>query len=79
MAASLATRAPFMNGLGRFTIANDRGDDCLALLIAKEMIKKFQYCINLMGIEFYDSFDLSVSIEIIQDADLFLCHDALEH
>ena len=78
-ATDLGSSPGFVDGQSRFTIASDGVKDCLALLITREMIDKIQYNINVMGIEFYDSFELIVSLEATQDADLLPYDDALEH
>ncbi|KAL2037773.1 hypothetical protein N7G274_009498 [Stereocaulon virgatum] len=63
----------------KFTIASDGQKDCLALLTTKEIVEKIQYDLNLIGIDFYELFDLRVNLEVNQDADLLPCEDTLEH
>lgn len=76
---NLAGSPQSIGGQSRFTIANDGEKDCLALLITREMIDKIQINVNLMGIELYNSFELRVSPEAIQDVDLLSYDDVLEH
>ncbi|KAL2057498.1 hypothetical protein ABVK25_002551 [Lepraria finkii] len=75
----LAGSPQSIGGQSRFTIANDGGKDCLALLITRDMIDKIQINVNLMGIELYNSFELRVSPKAIQDVDLLPSDDLLEH
>lgn len=76
---NLAGSPQSIGGQSRFTIANDGEKDRLALLITREMIAKIQINVNLMGIELYNSFELRVSPEAIQDVDLLPYDDVLEH
>ncbi|KAK3171363.1 hypothetical protein OEA41_003447 [Lepraria neglecta] len=75
----LGSSPGFVDWQSRFTIASDGVKDCLALFITREMIDKIQYNVSLMGIQFYDSFELIVSLGAIQDANLLPYDDTLEH